>query len=1350
LPKGHDIYITWDNVPAATGYKIVETTVPTGYSKMDDITGIDITSQDQIVSVNGTNTKTPGSITVNITGLLGNDTATFTLSGGPTESTTTTDGTTTTENTTIITLDNNVGDSAYTSTYTWTDLPYGTYILTETYGSGNIYIYTTDLSPNPKTVVVNEITPNITLDVVNSPQLGTINLIKYVDNGIPPDSSIFTIHWSATDGNSGDIILNSANGWALNSFELLGGISYTFTEEASSGFGFVNLEGNDGNYYTSPSFTLTAQTGANGSIAFYNETISGQITLTKSGLEAGAIAGFTLYDSNNDAIGSEKQVSGTGSDVTITWDNVLAGTGYYIIETTIPNGYNQMADISGIDITTQDQVVNVTEENTKIENLLTIKYSGYITGSGYPNYLSGAHSVYVNGKYAYVVSHYDNSLSVFDISDPEHPVLAAEPIVGSGPPNYLGGAASVFVKGNYAYVASPLDDALSIFDISDPENPVHKSFLANGINPDYHLGGAASVFVSGNYAYVASNTDNALAIFDITDPTHPVYAGRIEGSGYPNYLGGAEGVFVSGNYAYVTSMGDDALSIFDISDPEHPVLAGEPVRGEGHPNYLYAAHNVFVQGNYAYVTGTYDNALSIFDISDPAHPVFKGKIRGKGSPNYLCAAFNLYVSGKYAYVASTYDNALSIFDISDPEHPVLAAEPIFGSGPPNYLGGAISVFVQGNYIYMAGLFDNALSIFEFPTSKKITGSITLTKSGLEAGAIAGFTLYDSNNDAIGSEKQVSGTGSDVTITWDNVLAGTGYKIVETTVPSDYNKMDDITGISITEQGQVVNVTAVNILAIPTIDNVLPNPTTAGSEVTITGSNFGNIDLDSFITFIEGIQVNSSDATSWTDDQIKLNVPTGALTGNLTVTTPIGTSEGYFVNIVLGYKTVTIQSGTQNVDATEEAGVTAEISSDNGATVTLMNLNPASIDNQGMTIEGADEYVDLKLDSSSGVNEIVFTILNAVGIAKWWNGSEWIECSNYTNDGINTVITINNNTIPSLNQLTGTEFTVVSYPTELVINFPSSIKYSDKLEGTATLTSKSTPIQGKGIIFNSIISPPIMDITDINGLSEVSYIVINQVGTYKVDANFYGLIPYKPSSAESTIQIEEENAILTYIGDTLVRFGSLTNLSCNVSEETDGSPGDITMAGPVTFEVYKESSLYSTYTTNITSQSPGNGTANTSINLPVGVYKIVVKINSQYYTSNPSSEVLLAVYDPSGGFATGGGWLIPAGSSHKTNFGFEVKYKSDGSIKGNFEIIDHNTGNTYKETSLSWLVIDGNKAYIYGNLSTNGQGSYPFFAQMIDNGTPGSNKDLFYVNIITGGEPVIFAKIIAGGNIKVHK
>ena len=127
---------------------------------------------------------------------------------------------------------------------------------------------------------------------------------------------------------------------------------------------------------------------------------------------------------------------------------------------------------------------------------------------------------------------------------------------------------------------------------------------------------------------------------------------------------------------------------------------------------------------------------------------------------------------------------------------------------------------------------------------------------------------------------------------------------------------------------------------------------------------------------------------------------------------------------------TVSEGTNIVDALSAAGAFATITGSGGQTVRIEKISSAAVSEGGFSIEGATSYVDLHLDTSEGVEQIQFTILGGAGIAMWWNGSSWIECSNYTTDAAagNVTITITGSTSPSLSDLTGTVFTVVAAPT----------------------------------------------------------------------------------------------------------------------------------------------------------------------------------------------------------------------------------------------------------------------------------------------------------------------------------
>ncbi len=362
--------------------------------------------------------------------------------------------------------------------------------------------------------------------------------------------------------------------------------------------------------------------------------------------------------------------------------------------------------------------------------------------------------VYVSGNYAYVTSHWFESLEIVDVSNPAVPVHKGNIKNGAGGA-LLPQPRAVYVSGNYAYVVGYNPDgklandinnsALEIVDISNPTNPVHKGVITNG------TGGALllypmSIYVSGNYAYVASRGSNALEIVDISNPSAPVHKGSIVTGTDGALLDGPFGVYVSGNYAYVTSWGSNALEIVDISNPSIPVHKGSIINGTDGA-LLDLPYNVFISGNYAYIASSYSNALEIVDISNPAAPHHEGNIVDGDGGALLQFPYNVFISGNYAYLASSHSHALEIVDISNPSAPVHKGSILDGSGGAN-IGNPTYVYLSGNYAYMvgnvagSGFGNGALEIIDIGTvtatnvnvvsANQITGTFNLT------GKIAGL------------------------------------------------------------------------------------------------------------------------------------------------------------------------------------------------------------------------------------------------------------------------------------------------------------------------------------------------------------------------------------------------------------------------------------------------------------------------------------------------------------------------------------------------------------------------------------------------------------------------------------
>ena len=158
----------------------------------------------------------------------------------------------------------------------------------------------------------------------------------------------------------------------------------------------------------------------------------------------------------------------------------------------------------------------------------------------------------------------------------------------------------------------------------------------------------------------------------------------------------------------------------------------------------------------------------------------------------------------------------------------------------------------------------------------------------------------------------------------------------------------------------------------------------------------------------------------------------------------------------------------------------------------------------------------------------------------------------------------------------------------------------------------------------------------------------------------------------------------------------------------------------------------------------------------GIFDVCLTVNDGSVDSE-SDCTMLVVYDPSGGFVTGGGWIdSPAGAykddeslSGKATFGFVAKYKKganvpDGNTQFQFKAGDLN----FHSTSYEWLVVAGNKAQFKGEGTINGQGSYKFMIWVDDD-----NPDTFRIQI-SGDNGVVYdngsQQSLGGGSIKVHK
>ena len=169
----------------------------------------------------------------------------------------------------------------------------------------------------------------------------------------------------------------------------------------------------------------------------------------------------------------------------------------------------------------------------------------------------------------------------------------------------------------------------------------------------------------------------------------------------------------------------------------------------------------------------------------------------------------------------------------------------------------------------------------------------------------------------------------------------------------------------------------------------------------------------------------------------------------------------------------------------------------------------------------------------------------------------------------------------------------------------------------------------------------------------------------------------------------------------------------------------------------------------------------------GVYTVTVTVTDSAELSGEGSFFYVVVYDPAGGYVTGGGWInSPAGAYAadgslfgKANFGFNSKYQNGASVPSGQTQFSFKVGNlNFHSTSYEWLVVAGSQAKFKGVGTINGTGNYGFMLTAKD-GSP----DTFRIKIWDrdNGDAVVYdnkmgdsdgsydGTNLGGGSIVVH-
>lgn len=195
---------------------------------------------------------------------------------------------------------------------------------------------------------------------------------------------------------------------------------------------------------------------------------------------------------------------------------------------------------------------------------------------------------------------------------------------------------------------------------------------------------------------------------------------------------------------------------------------------------------------------------------------------------------------------------------------------------------------------------------------------------------------------------------------------------------------------------------------------------------------------------------------------------------------------------------------------------------------------------------------------------------------------------------------------------------------------------------------------------------------------------------------------------------------------------------------------------------------------VVEETDGSGSVSGShVYATPGVYTLRLTVTDKDGESDSTEYRYVVVYDPEGGFVTGGGWIdSPEGAyapdpslTGKANFGFVSKYKKGANVPTGETEFQFKSGDlNFHSESYQWLVVAGAKAMFKGDGAINGGGDYGFMLSAIDAAlTPSIDTDRFRIKIWDkdNGDAIVYdnqmnddddadaTTEIRGGNIVIH-
>ncbi len=288
--------------------------------------------------------------------------------------------------------------------------------------------------------------------------------------------------------------------------------------------------------------------------------------------------------------------------------------------------------------------------------------------------------IYADGNIAVQGSYNCRGAFIYDISNPDAPVLASW---------YNPGANQQFLEaiviGNRGYFGSGSGGGgVHIVDLTNPYSPVLLGIVDATRGNAYNSVHEMLVFRQNGADYLLENfnsltTTKILKVINVSNPANPVFVRDLN----PTEAQWVHAFHIRGNRLFTSGWGNGSnrgrTEIYDISNiaAQAPTLLGyvEDTTSTTAGNSMHSSWTS-EDGNYLYSCRETSNGnadLRTYNISDPAQPLLVNRLGMNDLALNATSPHNPVVLGNFLYVA-WYEAGLQIFDISNPAAPRRAGQ----------------------------------------------------------------------------------------------------------------------------------------------------------------------------------------------------------------------------------------------------------------------------------------------------------------------------------------------------------------------------------------------------------------------------------------------------------------------------------------------------------------------------------------------------------------------------------------------------------------------------------------------------------------------------------------------------